>query len=108
MVYREETTAVPNLSLTFGKGGLLWIETVRTIGAQGRKSCKLRLLSQESLLIHIFMDTVSVELFTDDYTTAFSTNIYPEETCTELYVRAEGGGASFLSFETWGMRRVCR
>lgn len=74
----------------------------------GRKSCKLRLLSQESLLIHIFMDTASVELFTDDYTTAFSTNIYPEEACTELYVRAEGGGASFLSFETWGMRRVCR
>lgn len=72
----------------------------------GIKSCKLRFLDKDKLLIHIFMDTVSVEVFTDDYATAFSTNIYPEEICKDIYVETDGGSASFLSFETWGIKQV--
>lgn len=72
----------------------------------GIKKCNLNLDAREELLIHIFMDTVSVEIFTDDYTTAFSANIYPEDQCSEMYVSATGGDVYFTSMETWGMKRV--
>lgn len=73
----------------------------------GTKSCPIEIEKADELLIHFYSDTVSIELFTENYHKAFSLNVYPEEECKEISISANNGNAKFASFETWGLNRVC-
>lgn len=56
----------------------------------GRCRCPLKCVGH-TLLIDLFSDNSSIELFTDDYETCMSCNIYPSRSQTENYIECTEG-----------------
>lgn len=74
--------------------------------SKGIRRCPLLLTDKDELLLHIFMDTCSVEIFTDDYMTVLSSNIYPPKDSNRIYIRALNGDAAINNINTWGLKSV--
>jgi len=74
--------------------------------SEGKRHCTLLSASKDSLRLHIFMDTCSIEIFTDDGATAFSSNIFPKKESNGIYIRSKGGKAFINQADTWGLKSV--
>lgn len=72
----------------------------------GIRRCPLLLVNKNELMVHIYMDTCSVEVFTDDYITVLSSNIYPPNDSNKIFVKAVNGDAAIKSIHTWGLKSV--
>jgi beta-fructofuranosidase len=66
------------------------------------RRCKIEIGGKE-LLLHIFLDTCSVELFTGDYKTALTGNIYSNPESREIAIESMGGEIRAAGIETWGL-----
>jgi beta-fructofuranosidase len=71
--------------------------------SRGRRECPL-LLEDPILRVHIFSDTVSIEIFTDGGRTCMSNTVYPTHGGQGLFLLAEGGEAHIGTLETWAMK----
>jgi beta-fructofuranosidase len=70
--------------------------------SRGIKECDL-LLKGRSCIFHLFSDTSSIELFTDEGRTSMSNTIYPLHPNQETYMWAEGGEAFIKTINTWAL-----
>jgi beta-fructofuranosidase len=58
------------------------------------------------LLLHIFLDACSVELFFNDYKTVMTGNIFPQPEHASIFIKAEGGGVAVAGIETYGLSGI--
>lgn len=58
---------------------------------------------EDSLTMHLFLDTCSVELFILDYKMSFSGNIYFNENSNHLFLESKCGNTKINSIHTYGM-----
>lgn len=76
------------------------------------RSCPLKSAGTETLILHIFVDTLSVEVFTDDGRTTMSCNIYPFKDNEGAFFYAKNGCVKINQLKAWGlsasMRTKCK
>jgi beta-fructofuranosidase len=74
--------------------------------SQGIRKCLLESASKDSVQLHIFVDTCSVEVFADGGRTVMSSNIYPSEESRGLYVYTSNGSVKINSLKAWGLSSI--
>ncbi|MDF2961833.1 MAG: sucrose-6-phosphate hydrolase [Paenibacillus sp.] len=72
--------------------------------SEGIQSATLEVLNNQTLKLHIFVDTCVVEVYTDDYRTVMTNNIYPDPSSVIMDVFAVGGQAVINSMDVWKLR----
>ena len=68
------------------------------------RKCVLESAAKDKLTVRMFLDSTSVEIFTDGNRTVMSSCIYTPEESRGLCIFAEGGSAHVESLRTWGMQ----
>lgn len=82
--------------------GEIWIDRNQADAySSGISRSALQLINEDYLNFHIFVDNCSVELFTDDYRTVHSCNIYCLEEITENYFSVQDGALLIEDIEIW-------
>jgi beta-fructofuranosidase len=71
--------------------------------SSGVRRSPVELAGKEEILLHIFLDTCSVELFFNDYKTAMTGNIFPRADSSLIFIEAKGGTAAIAGIETYGL-----
>ena len=74
--------------------------------SEGVRRCSLESANTRRLCLHIFVDTCSIEIFTDGGRTVMSSNIYPDSESTGLYLFAENGSARVGSLTVWELASI--
>lgn len=69
------------------------------------RSCLL-LKDQATMKIHIYVDKSSIEVFTDDYQTNHSCNVFAGEQQNKNYVYAENGEVYIKELQVWSLKNV--
>lgn len=69
--------------------------------SEGIQSTKLETSDDKTLKLHIFIDTCVIEVYTDDYRTAVTNNIYPDPASINMDVFATGDQANLISIDIW-------
>lgn len=67
------------------------------------RSCPLRSAGGDKLTVHVFMDSTSIEFFTDGYTTSMSNTIYLPSDAVMMNINAKGGRCKLKSLKGWEM-----
>ena len=70
------------------------------------RKCNLESVRKDELIVHIYMDSTTIELFTDDNRTVMTNCIYSPVESDGLYLYAKGGDALVSRLQTWGMEKV--
>lgn len=97
---KEETLVEYNVKT----GELCFDRSKSDFTSSGVCTCKVESANSDVLKLHIFMDTSSVEVFTDDYRVAVSCNIYPDEGSTGMDLYCIGAETEVLSLEVWNLK----
>lgn len=74
--------------------------------SKGTSKSPLILKNKHCMVIHIFVDQSSLEVFTDDYKTCHSLNIFAGQEQNQNYIREGSGKVYINSLFTWGMKKV--
>lgn len=72
--------------------------------SRGISKSILKKENKNILHIHLFSDQSSIEMFTDNYKTVHSGNIYAGNENNQNYIIAKGGSVHIKRLETWGMK----
>ena len=75
------------------------------ISAQTRR-CLLESASQSQLFVRIFMDSISVEVFTDGGRTVMTNNIFSDPLSKNLSIYTKSGYATLKSLKTYGLKSI--
>lgn len=70
------------------------------------RRCTLKSAGKDKLKLHIFSDTCSIEVFTDDGQTVMSNNISPVDNAEDILIRSKSGSTYITSINTWGLKSV--
>ena len=70
------------------------------------RKCNLESVRKDELIVHIYMDSTTIELFTDDNRTVMTNCIYSPVESDGLYLYAKGGDTLVSRLQTWGMEKV--
>jgi len=74
--------------------------------SRGISRSPLKLKDKKALCIHIYSDQSSLELFTDDYQTVHSCNIFAGNEENKNYLIAKNGTAMIESIRTWRLETL--
>jgi beta-fructofuranosidase len=96
----EETV----LSYLLGTGELQFNRNSSDGWSEGIRKCKLESTGQDTLKLHIYVDTCVVEVFTDEGRTAMSNNIYPSPDSVNLKIFSNGAEVELVSLDIWQLR----
>ncbi|WP_199619517.1 glycoside hydrolase family 32 protein [Paenibacillus alkalitolerans] len=69
--------------------------------SEGIQTSLLERSGSDPLRLHIFVDTSVIEVYTDDYRTVMTNNIYPDPANVDLDIFAEGGSVTVNSIDIW-------
>ncbi|MEZ9128358.1 glycoside hydrolase family 32 protein [Vibrio splendidus] len=94
------------IELDLKKGELAFDRTQSGSRSALRRTCPLECASKDRANIRIFMDSISVEVFTDGGRTVMTNNIFSDEDSAGLYVYAKNGNARIETLKTFGMKSV--
>ena len=76
------------------------------ISARERR-CVLESASQSKLFVRIFLDSISVEVFTDGGRTTMTNNVFSNPSSNKLSIYTRNGRASLRSLQTYGIQSIC-
>lgn len=76
--------------------------------SRGISRSPLILKDREFLDIHVFADQSSIEIFTDNYRTVHSCNVFAGREQDKNYIAAIGGALEIKSLKTWGMKNAMK
>jgi len=99
---KEETIVECNLST----GELIFDRRHSDKYSQGVRRCSLESTTSNSIKLHIFVDTCSVEIFTDGGKTVMSNNIYPSLKSNGIYLYSLNGSVKLKELKTWGLSSI--
>ena len=54
----------------------------------------------------MFIDSASVELFTDDYMTCMTNTVYVPENADRIKIRGIGGMVKILKVQSWAIKKI--
>lgn len=100
---KEEKTKI---SCELKNAQLVFDRTASDPYSSGIRRCLLESAAKDKIKLHVFVDTCSVEIFTDGGRTVMSCNIYPSEKSTGLYFYVSNGHAKVDKIQTWGLASV--
>ena len=106
IVFRLRGSAEQETKLEFdlAKGEMIFDRTRSgNISALARK-CLLESASQSQLTVRIFMDSISIEVFTDNGRTTMTNNIFSSPESNELSISTVGGRTRLLGLRTYGLK----
>ena len=106
IVFRLRGSAEQEAKLEFdlAKGEMIFDRTRSgNISALQRK-CPLESASQSQLTVRIFMDSISIEVFTDNGRTTMTNNIFSNPESNELSIKTVGGRTRLLGLRTYGLK----
>ena len=106
IVFRLRGSAEQETKLEFdlAKGEMIFDRTRSgNISALARK-CVLESASQSQLTVRIFMDSISIEVFTDNGRTTMTNNIFSSPESNELSISTVGGRTRLLGLRTYGLK----
>ncbi len=106
IVFRLRGSAEQETKLEFdlAKGEMIFDRTRSgNISALARK-CPLESASQSKLTVRIFMDSISIEVFTDNGRTTMTNNIFSNPESNELSISTIAGRARLLGLRTYGLK----
>ena len=69
-----------------------------------KRKCPLESESQSQLTVRIFMDSISIEVFTDNGQTTVANNIFFNPKSNELSISTVGGRTRLLGLRTFGLK----
>lgn len=98
----ERTLVVCDLAA----GELVFDRTHSDKWTGGIRRCPLESAGKESIRLHIFVDTCSVEVFTDNGRTVMSCNIYPSRESTGIYIYSEDGSVYLKDLSLWKLKSI--
>lgn len=76
--------------------------------SRGQTKSPLKLMGKKSFDIHLFSDQSSIEVFSSQYQTNHSCNVFASDAQNKNTVRAIGGKAYFTSIISYGLERAIR
>lgn len=76
--------------------------------SKGASKSPLILMDKHCMVIHVFVDQSSVEIFTDDYKTCHSLNVFAAQEQNQNYIQGGTGKLYINSLVTWGMKNIER
>ena len=85
------------------KGELIFDRSRSDSASKIVRCCPLRSVMDSILYLHIYLDTSSIEVFTDDYCTNQSNNFIMPTTCRNLSIAVQSGFCQIEKLETWGI-----
>ena len=101
---RGSTDQETELEFDLAKGEMIFDRTRSgNISALARK-CLLESASQSKLTVRIFMDSISIEVFTDNGRTTMTNNIFSNPESNELSISTVGGRTLLLGLRTYGLK----
>ena len=101
---RGATEQETKLEFHLVKGEMIFDRTRSgNISALQRK-CPLESASQSQLTVRIFMDSISIEVFTDNGRTTMTNNIFSIPESNELSINTVGGRTRLLGLQTYGLK----
>jgi beta-fructofuranosidase len=74
--------------------------------SSGIRQYPIEIAEKVEILLHIFLDTCSVELFFNDYKTVMTGNIFPQPEHSSIFIKAEGGIVAVAGIETYGLASI--
>lgn len=72
----------------------------------GKTKSNLLLKNKENMKFHIYVDKSSIEIFTDDYQTNHSCNVFAGERQNKNYVYAVNGEVYIKELHVWSLKKV--
>ena len=72
---------------------------------KSKRRCSFRSVSETACRIHVFIDSASVELFTDDYMTCMTNTVYVPENADRIKIRGIGGRVKILKVQSWAIKK---
>ena len=72
----------------------------------GIRKCNLKSVTQEKMELHIYLDSSSIEIFSDDYVTAMTNTFYLPENEKSFTIEALNGKTLFTQITTWNMKAI--
>jgi beta-fructofuranosidase len=106
IVFRLRGSAQQETKLEFdlAKGEMIFDRTRSgNISALQRK-CLLESASQSQLTVRIFLDSISIEVFTDNGRTTMTNSIFSNPESNELSISTVGGKTRLLGLRTYGLK----
>uniref|UniRef100_UPI00280B20D6 GH32 C-terminal domain-containing protein n=1 Tax=uncultured Blautia sp. TaxID=765821 RepID=UPI00280B20D6 len=73
---------------------------------EGIRKCNLKSVTQKKLELHIYLDSSSIEIFSDDYATAMTNTFYLPGEEKGLTIEAVKGKTFFTQITVWNMKEI--
>ena len=73
---------------------------------EGIRKCNLKSVTQKKLELHIYLDSSSIEIFSDDYATAMTNTFYLPGEEKGLTIEAVKGKTFFTQIIVWNMKEI--
>lgn len=74
--------------------------------SNGTSKSPLLLQNKDELIVHLFVDQSSIELFTDDYKTTHSLNVFAKKNQNKNYLSVEKGSLAVTNLVTWSLAKT--
>mgnify|MGYP000204732462 CR=1 FL=1 len=106
IVFRLRGSAEQETKLEFdlAKGEMIFDRTRSGNISALKRKCPLESASQPQLTVRIFMDSISIEVFTDNGRTTMTNNIFSNPESNELAISTVGGRTRLLCLRTFGLK----
>ena len=72
----------------------------------GIRKCNLKSVTQEKTELHIYLDSSSIEIFSDEYATAMTNTFYLPENEKCLTIESLNGKTLFTQIDIWNMKAI--
>lgn len=103
---RETEENSTKLILDLKKGEMIFDRTKSGNIEASMRHCELESAGQSEIEIRIFLDSSSVEIYTDNYRTVMTNNIFTKDGKTSLYIKSIGGQSIIKEMHTYGLEKV--
>lgn len=94
------------LVLDLAKGEMIFDRSWDLKRKSDIRKCNLQSVMKEKLELHIFLDSSSIEIFTDDYAIAMTNVFYLPEEVSSFKVKAVGGSVLISSWKCWNLNSI--
>lgn len=74
--------------------------------SKGMSRSPLIFKNTNELTIHIFIDKSSIEIYTDEYKTIHSCNVYANEYQNKNFISVDSGELFITEISSWNIKRV--
>ena len=101
---RGSTDQETELEFDLAKGEMIFDRTRSGNISALKRKCPLESASQPQLTVRIFMDSISIEVFTDNGRTTMTNNIFSNPESNELSISTVGGRTLLLGLRTYGLK----